>query len=204
MNKKIVALTFDDGPSNITSKVLDILEKERITASFFLIGNNISDSSEPIIKRQIGMGCEICNHSLTHSDMTTLSASEIVNEIEVTSSKIEKITGKKPCFFRPPFISVDDKMYQNIKLPFICGIDSKDWDSEVSSEERIHNILSSVRDGAIILMHDFTDNDKTVNALPKLIFELKNQGYEFVTISELFIIKNVDPMVSNFIWSFAE
>ena len=205
---KYIALTFDDGPSNVTSKVLDILEGYGIPGTFFLIGDNIGsparDEARALMTRQISLRCELCNHSLTHSHMPTLSAKSIADEISTTTARIKDVTGTTPAFFRPPFIDVNDDMYDTIDLPFICGVDSIDWDSNTSVQQRIDNIMAGARDGAIILMHDFTDNNKTVEALPTVIDNLREQGYRFVTVSELFRVKGVDPNVKGKIWSYVE
>lgn len=192
--KKLVALTFDDGPSNVTEAVLDILQENNIPGTFFLIGEHITEESRPIMERQIAMGCELNNHSLTHSHMTELSANEIAEEIRITTEKIISVTGKAPQFFRPPFIDVNDVMYEVIDLPFICGADSLDWDSNVTADERVRNVLDAAEDGVIVLMHDFTDNYNTVEALPRIIDGLRSMGFEFVTLSKLFEIKGVDPV----------
>ncbi len=202
MNKKLVALTFDDGHSNITSKVLDILEANQAKGTFFLIGNNISDASAELIERQLKLGCEIGNHSLTHSNMTELSAERIKAEIEETSSRIEKLTGSKPKFFRPPYLAQNDVMFDSIDMPFIHGADSKDWDGSVSVEERISNVMNLVKDGAIILMHDFTDNVRTLEALPIIISKLRAENYEFVTVSEIFKRKGVNPGTAHKCWTY--
>lgn len=192
--KKLAALTFDDGPAEgITDKVLDVLEKNEIVASFFLIGNNITDKTEHLVKRAHDMGCSIENHSRTHSAMPDLSEQEILDEISYTSDVIEKITGDKPQFFRPPYIALDKKMYDLIDLTFICGCGCEDWLDEVSAEERAKRILEQARPGFIILMHDMQGNVQTVEAIKTIIPELKRQGYEFVTIRDLFKKSGVKP-----------
>lgn len=201
MADKLVALTFDDGPSNVTEQILDILDANGVKGTFFLIGNNITDDSKHIVERQTKSGHELCNHSLTHSHMNTLPADVIKEEIAITSAKIKAITGKDPAFFRPPFIDVNDTMYDVIDLPFICGIDSLDWDGETSVEDRVNNVVNQVEDGAIVLMHDFTDNTKTVQALPIIIKKLREKGYVFLTLDELFERKCVKPQKSHTIWS---
>ncbi|MCQ2528836.1 MAG: polysaccharide deacetylase family protein [Saccharofermentans sp.] len=201
MGNKIVALTFDDGPSNVTEQILDILDANGIKGTFFLIGNNITSASESIVVRQVKGGHELCNHSLTHSHMNTLEADVIKDEIAATTARIKAISGKEPAFFRPPFIDVNDTMFEVIDLPFICGIDSVDWDGNTSVEKRVYNVMSQVEDGAIVLMHDFTDNVKTVKALPQIISKLRGEGYEFVTVSQLFEKKGVAVKKSNKIWS---
>ena len=141
----MVALTFDDGSAlGITDKVLDVLDENGVTARFFLIGNNINDTTAPLVKRAHDMGCSIENHSRTHSAMTTLTEQEILDEISYTSDVIERITGDKPQFFRPPYIDYNKKMY------------------------------------------DIQGNVQTVEAIKGIISVLKKQGYEFVTIRNLF------------------
>ena len=92
-------------------------------------------------------------------------------------------------------------MYQNIDLPFIQGIISEDYDSNVSASQRASNVLNNVTDGSIILLHDFQDNYKTVQALPTIIQSLKNQGYTFVTVSQLFEYKGINPNQEYKIWT---
>ena len=110
--KKLVALTFDDGPSvGTTDKVLDVLKENDIVASFFLIGQKITEESAYLVKRAYDMGCTMENHSKTHPGMTGLSDEEILEEISYTTNKIEEITGEKPAFFRPPYIDCDQRLF---------------------------------------------------------------------------------------------
>ncbi len=191
---KYIALTFDDGPNTTTTnEVLDMLEKHEIVASFFLIGDNINDDSAKSVKRAYDMGCEINNHSRTHSDMTTLTAEEIQAEYEYVDDKVFEITGEHTKFFRPPYISVHQIMFDNIDVPFIAGIGANDWDDRITAEKRAKTILKQAKDGDIILLHDAEGNSMTVEALDTIIPELKAQGYKFVTVSELFKAKGIDP-----------
>ncbi|MCM1523147.1 MAG: polysaccharide deacetylase family protein [Ruminococcus sp.] len=193
--KFYAALTFDDGPNTVTTpKILDILEKNNITASFFLVGNNITPESGRAVKRAYDMGCQICNHSKTHSVMPDLTAEEIRKEVRFVSQKVKEITGGDTAFFRPPYIAADDKMYDNIDMPFICGLGCDDWDDGVSVGERVERTLGQLTDGAIILLHDSEGNDKTVEAVKILVPEMKKRGYGFVTVSRLFEIKGVTPV----------
>jgi len=198
---KIVALTFDDGPTSTTSEVLDILEREDVVATFFLIGEQVNSDTMAIMQRQVNMGCELANHSYNHIDMSGLSANDIKNQIEWTSSAIENTVGVRPKFFRPPYLATSNSMYQNIDLPFIQGINSEDYDSNVSANQRINNVLNNVTDGSIILMHDFQGNSQTVQALPTIIQSLKSQGYTFVTVSQLFEYKGINPNQEYKIWT---
>ncbi len=190
---KYIALTFDDGPNTTTTvQVLDMLEKHDVTASFFLIGNNINDASAEVVKRAYDMGCEINNHSKSHPNMSAMTAEEIIEEFNYTDDKIFEITGERSKFFRPPYISVSDRMFDNIDVPFISGIGCNDWEDRVTVEMRSRSILKQVNDGCIILLHDAEGNYKTVEALDTLIPELKAQGYQFLTVSELFNIKGIE------------
>ena len=193
-DQKLVALSFDDGPTiGITDQVLDVLQENGVVASFFLIGQQITDETRYLVKRAHDMGCSIENHSKTHQSMPKLSRQEIVEEIQYTSGLIEEITGEKPAFFRPPFIDYDQKMYDLIDLGFICGYGCEDWLPSVTAQERIDRVLHDANPGFIILLHDMTDNTNTVEAIKTIIPELKKQGYEFVTVRDLFQKSGIKP-----------
>lgn len=184
---KYLALSFDDGPNLTTeSKMLDVLAKHKVPATFFVIGNNITEETAENMKRAVKQGCEIGNHSLTHSMMSLMDEQQVKDEIAATSSLIEKIIGKRPEFFRPPYINVKPEMYDWIDLTFICGKGCQDWEAEVGKEARRQGILDSAEPGAIYLLHDFEGNEATVEALDEAIPVLKEQGYTFVTLSQLF------------------
>lgn len=190
---KYIALTFDDGPNTTTTvQVLDMLEKHDVTASFFLVGNNINSSTEEVVKRAYDMGCEINNHSKSHPNMTEMTVDEIIAEFTYTDDKIFEITGERSKFFRPPYIAVNDDMLNNIDVPFISGIGCNDWEDRITAEMRWRSIMKQVKDGHIILLHDAEGNSATVEALDTLIPMLKEQGYQFVTVSELFNVKGIE------------
>ncbi|MBP3760944.1 MAG: polysaccharide deacetylase family protein [Ruminococcus sp.] len=184
---KLIALTFDDGPNTTTTNdVLDILEEYDAKASFFLIGDNINAESAVSVKRAFDMGMEIDNHSKTHSNMSKMSAEELNEEISYVDEKVKEITGEPTKFFRPPFIDVSQGMYDAIDLPFICGIDCQDYMANVTAQERADYILNGAKDGVIVLLHDAAGNQQTVDALKIVMPKLVEQGYEFVTLTELF------------------
>ncbi len=185
-NKKFVALTFDDGPCETTLQVLEILKKHNVTASFFVVGNNFRDDNGKITKQCHEYGCEICNHSKTHSGMPEFSAEEIQEEISYTDEKVKEQCGYITKFFRPPYIAYNDVMFDTVKKPFICGVGANDWDDSVSADERVERILTQTTDGTIILLHDAQGNIKTVQAIDKIIPALIADGYDFVNISQLF------------------
>jgi len=192
--KKLVALSYDDGPNTETTvRMLDVLKKHGVKASFFVIGNNIKGDSIKVMQRAHDEGHDIENHSLTHTAMNTLSVDSMMAEIAATSALIEKYVGERPQFFRPPYIAVNAAMFENIELPFICGDGCNDWEANVTADERYEKMMSFARDGLIFLLHDFVGNENTVEAVDRLIPELKKQGYEFVTVRELFKQKNITP-----------
>ncbi len=194
MEKKYIALTFDDGPNTTTtSEVLDILEKYHVKGSFFLVGDEINEESIKQAKRAFDMGCEINNHSKTHPAMPEMSKDEILAEVEFTNQKIIGITGKAPLFFRPPYIAVNDLMLDIIPLTFIAGYGCSDWLPEVSAEERYKKVMEQADNGAIILLHDAKGNDNTVAALEMIIPDLISQGYDLVTVSDLFRLCGCEP-----------
>lgn len=192
---KVVALTFDDGPNTTTTnEVLDVLEKHQVVASFFLIGNNITDESAKAVKRAYDLGCEIDNHSKSHSYMNEMAPEDIKAEIKFVDDKVYEITGEYTKFFRPPYIAIGDVMWENISLPFISGLGCDDWNDKIPVEKRVATITKGVKDGTIILMHDAQGNSKTVEAIDQIIPALKEQGYRFTTVSGLFEAKGITPV----------
>ena len=191
---KYVALSFDDGPNDITTpKVLDILEEHNVPASFFVIGQFINETTAKQMTRAIALGSEIQNHSLTHTMMTQLSQEQIAEEVKKTDELIEKYTGTKPWLFRPPFIDHNEVMHQTIGHTFICGVGCEDWIPERTAQERYDILINTLKDGDIVLLHDLQGNDNTVEALKMLIPEMKKQGYTFVTVTELYKLKGITP-----------
>lgn len=189
-----IALTFDDGPNTVTTpRVLDILEKEGIPASFFLIARNITPESSEMVRRAMAMGCDIENHSVTHGFMNQMTREEIREEVRVCSEQIEAITGEKPRFFRPPFIAVNDALFEEVDLTFICGQGCEDWVPTVTAKERAERVLANAEDGQIVLLHDMTGNENTVEALREIIPALKQRGFRFLTVPRLFAECGVTP-----------
>ena len=184
---KYLALSFDDGPNLTTeTKMLDVLAKHNVPATFFVIGKNITDESAENMKRAVRQGCEIGNHSFSHPRMSQMDESQVKEEVETTSGLIEKIIGERPKLFRPPYIDVKPEMYDWIDLTFICGKGCEDWVATVGKDARREGIIANAEPGAIYLLHDFESNEATVEALDEAIPVLKEQGYTFVTVSELF------------------
>lgn len=184
---KKVALTFDDGPNPIvTPKVLDILKENDIKATFFILGNQVHANSD-LLSRILEEGHAIGNHSWSHPNFDNLSIEEAVKEIENTQSALENTIGYRPSLFRPPYGALDnDKLNQINQLNMAVvnwTVDTLDW-SGISSEEIMKLVREQIHPGGIVLMHDSKRNN-TIDALEKLIPELKAEGYSFVTVPEL-------------------
>ena len=139
--------------------------------------------------------------------MAEMTRAEIVKSIADTSAVIRKYSGWEPVFFRPPNLSVSDTLYACVDLPFASGIVGMDWPScNTTAEDRAHNVLKDMKDGAIILLHDNqSDPHPTPEALDIIVPELKKKGYEFVTLSELFMRKGINPNSrKGLMWDFVD
>ena len=182
-NKKVVALTFDDGPDgNTTPQALDILAKYKIKATFFVQGKNIA-GNEAILKRMQSEGHEVGNHSWNHPILTKLSLEDAKKQITDTEDAIKSVLGKSTKLMRPPYGAISDDIRNSLDLSFIMwNVDSLDWKSK-NEAAILTEIQHQTSDGAIILMHDI--HQPSVNSLPKVIEYLQGQGYSFVTVSEL-------------------
>ena len=182
-NKKVVALTFDDGPDgNTTPQALDILAKYKIKATFFVQGKNIA-GNEAILKRMQAEGHEVGNHSWNHPVLTQLSLEDAKKQITDTEDAIKNVLGKSSKLMRPPYGAISDDIRNSLDLSFILwDVDSLDWKSK-NEASIFTEIQHQTSDGAIILLHDI--HQPSVNSLPKVIEYLQEQGYSFMTVSEL-------------------
>lgn len=188
-NYKLIALTFDDGPSHNTSKLLDILNKYQVKATFFLVGTNIK-REESVVKKMASYGMEIGNHTYNHRILSRLSTENIKLEVEKTNDLIYDITGKYPTIFRPSYGQSSKKIRKSSSMPIVIwNIDTLDWKYH-SSNRIVNSVLSKVKEGDIILMHDLYTS--SINAVDKLIPELLERGYMPVTVSELFYYHNIE------------
>ena len=187
-NKKVIALTFDDGPSYYTDQILKLLEKEEVTATFFLIGNKINRYQETV-QTMLKNGNEIGNHSFSHKWLTKLDDDDLQEEITLTQDTIRNLTGFTPRVFRPTYGAVNDDLKHQVNLtPIMWTVDSSDW--KIKNANTIANrVLKSCQDTSIILMHD--THKRSYEALKIIIPSLKEQGYQFVTASELETVKKI-------------
>ncbi len=186
--KPVVALTFDDGPSQYTEKIIRVLEEHEVNATFFILGNKVV-AYQDILKRSVQNGNELGNHSYNHKWLSQLSTGELVDQIDKTQKIIQERIGYTPRYLRPTYGSVTNRVRNNTNLEIaLWTVDTRDW--------KIHNIdriveraTKNIEDGDIILMHDIYE--RSMEALKEIIPELKKRGFQFVTISELEEVKKL-------------
>ncbi|WP_370222538.1 polysaccharide deacetylase family protein [Cytobacillus sp.] len=177
-SKKTVVLTFDDGPARVLPEILDILKKENVPAVFFW-QSRLLYPQRPW-RRVIDEGHQIGTHSSKHSNFVKLTPHEQVQDLRSSKAKIESIIGQDVKLFRPPFGQYNEHTIAAAKQlglsTIMWRISSMDWELKEQPEQIIANVIENLEDGAIILLHELA---QTVEALPDLIAEIRNKGYEF-------------------------
>ena len=193
-------LTFDDGPSEeFTPQILDILEKEKVPATFFVVGIN-AEANIPIFQRIYKDGFEIGNHTFTHHNIAKMSLARAGIEMKATRLLIETITGRSTILFRAPYnADSQPQTYEELEpiarsrsenyLTVAESIDPMDWQPGVKSDSIVSRIIKQVaeRNASIILLHDAGGKTRqaTVDALPVIIKYFKERGYKFTTVADL-------------------
>ncbi len=188
--KKLVALTFDDGPgAEITDQLLAILREKEVVATFFMLGKMAQRYPE-VVKRVKAEGHEIGSHTMNHANLNRLRADSVAIEVEQAKDVFQSVLGETPRLTRPPYGIVNSAVREKAGAPLILWrVDPEDWryqDAEVVKGRTV----SYAFDGAIILLHDVYATSVTAAGL--IIDELRAQGYEFVTVSELARFKGVE------------
>lgn len=190
---KYIALTFDDGPHlKVTPRILDILKDHEIKATFYMLGNQV-DYYPGIAKDVYDQGHELASHTMSHKDLTLLGAGQIREEIQRTTDSIKKATGAYPKSIRPPYGAYNDavkNLASEFDLPMVMwSVDSLDWKNR-ETQAINQEVMSTVHSGAILLLHDI--HATTADALPVLLKNLENEGYEFLTVSQLLEYADLD------------
>ncbi len=184
--RKFVALTFDDGPSgHYTAELLDGLEERGVKATFFLCGYRV-DQFPTLTRRIAEAGHEIGTHSDAHKFFSEMSQKELCKDLSSSVDKLREATGQEPTLLRPPGGIYDRKILSRTTcadLPIILwSVDPDDWCCN-SSSTITKRVLNKVKDGDIILLHDMSDS--SVKAALEIIDRLQEQGYTFLTVSDL-------------------
>ena len=190
-SKKLVALTFDDGPEDYyTPIILDILKEKGVPATFFVMGEKVNKFPE-MMKRIVNEGHSFGNHTWFHPDLRKGWSADVRKEIQSTQQVLEKVIGKKSDLFRPPYgemTKADQAVLSQIGLRGIgWSVDTLDW-SGMSAEGILEIVQRQITPGGIVLQHNFQAGrllDGSVEALPQIIEDLQAQGYTFVTIQTL-------------------
>jgi peptidoglycan-N-acetylglucosamine deacetylase len=199
----LIALTFDDGPDEKwTPAILDILKNEQVPATFFIIGKN-GQTYPDLVRRIVDEGHEIGNHTFTHPNLGEMPARVTELELNATQRLIESLTGRSTVLFRPPYFgdaeadkpSEVEPAIRAEKLGYLMvglRIDPDDWELPITADEIVERTVARAMDknpetrGEVVLLHDSGgDRSATVEALPRLIHELRARGFRFVPVSEL-------------------
>jgi len=190
-----VSLTFDDVPDEFTGKVLDVLKAYNVKATFFVMGYR-AEKHPDIVRRMVREGHLVGNHTYNHPLLTKLSMVRFKREILRTDAILHRIIGYHPKFIRPPYGEINE---QQVRWAGSQGyiivnwdVDSQDWRG-LSAQRVMSNILKTTRPGSIILQHAGGNVggvlNGTLEALPRIIERLKNQRYQFVTLTDMFHVR---------------
>lgn len=200
-NEKIIALTFDDGPhKKYTPEILDVLNKYNATSTFFIVGEN-AEKNPSVIQRMYEEGHELAIHTYTHPLRTSIP--NLLKEIKKTHETIYGISGYSPTLFRPVEGQYTDGMIDAVAkegykvVMWSWHQDTMDWKSP-GINKIVNTVLKGAKEGNIVLFHDGGgDRGQTVKALEKILPELENQGYKFVTVSELLEVQKATNKMEN-------
>ena len=188
-NKKLIAFTFDDGPSYIgTNKLLDNLDKYNARVTFFVLGSRVNNYKDTLTKAY-KMGNTIGSHTYSHSNLLKLDNYSVMDEIKKSNEAIKNITGSETIYLRPPYgnINSDIKNISNM-YTILWDLDTEDW--KYKDKDRIADyIVSNAHDGAIVLLHDLYET--SVDGALLAMERLEKEGYAFVTIDEMIKIKDI-------------
>ncbi|MDR1043145.1 MAG: polysaccharide deacetylase family protein [Clostridiales Family XIII bacterium] len=190
-SKPMIALTFDDGPSQYTGHIVELLAKYDCRATFCVLGNRVKPQADRV-RAVAAQGSEVMGHSWDHKNLTALSKKKIRRELKRTNYAIKSVTGVRPTMYRPPYGAYDKevlKVSKKLNLALLTwSLDTKDWKSLDPKRVYIRIKKYAERD-QILLMHDI--HESTAEAMDKVIPWLVNQGYELVTVSELMYYKDI-------------
>lgn len=186
-SRKVVALTFDDGPhGKLTPQLLDLLKQENIHATFFVLGSLVAANPQ-IVQRMAAEGHEVANHTWNHPRLPALSPEKFDEQIRKTTEIIEQNTGKKVTLMRPTYGLYNDRVKNALINDYgldiiLWSVDPNDW-KKPGADVVARRLVTGAHPGAILLSHDI--HPGTIAAMPQTIAQLKAKGYEFATVSEL-------------------
>ncbi|MFP5107594.1 polysaccharide deacetylase family protein [Neobacillus sp. C211] len=190
-NQKVVALTFDDGPTKNVEKILPLLKQYNVKATFFLIGNEIEKNPEKA-KKIVSAGHQIGNHTYSHQRMVFKSPSYIKKEIEKTDELIRESGYKGKIDFRPPngkkLVGLPYYLYKNNRDTITWSLEPDTY--YTSATDKVSYVKKNVKPGSIILIHPMYDGTgEELNTIKGILQSLSNEGYKFITVNELLKLK---------------
>lgn len=185
MSKQQIALTFDDGPSDATGRVLDALERATAKATFFIRGNMIS-GHERELERMAANGFQIGNHTWDHDKLNEASADELRRSVSRTNDAIYSACGVTPTVVRPPGGVCDDESLAVLGSMGLAAIfwnvDPRDWETQ-DAQSTVDHVLDRAKDGRVVIMHDIYE--PTADAVEAIVPALVSRGFDLVTVDEL-------------------
>jgi peptidoglycan/xylan/chitin deacetylase (PgdA/CDA1 family) len=193
-----VALTFDDGPTRLTPQLVRVLRANGAQATFFEVGEKAA--ARPDLERLEAAVGEVGDHSWSHPSLPTLPNAKVVGQLESQQDAVERITGKRPNLFRPPFAAHDarvDSIAADLGLlDVLWNVDSGDASgvSTPPSSRIVQNLRQRVRAGAIVLLHEDETVPRALDALTQFLPQLRRLGLHAVTVSELLRLDPPDPL----------
>lgn len=186
--KKLVALTFDDGPGPLTKQLLSTLNRLDAPSTFFVQGGLIASHPE-VVKAAVRHGHEIGIHTWNHPDLTGVYGDELRHQIYDTRDEIRRYAGVDPGLIRPPYGAIDDRVIRDLApgrfVQVLWDVDTNDWRG-LTPRQIVDHVLANATAGSIVLMHDGgTARRPTLDAVEPIIKGLRARGLEPVTVSEL-------------------
>ena len=187
--KKLIAFSFDDGPSRKnTEKILKALDKNNARATFFMLGQNAKYYPD-LVKKDEESGNEVAGHSWNHPLLTKLGKKGVKKQMSQMNEAIASVTGSDVGLLRPPYGSINRTVKNTVKDPLILwSIDTLDWKT-LNADKTADAILKQAKDGDIILMHDI--HAPTAEAVKKVLPKLEKKGFQVCTVSELLEARNI-------------
>lgn len=182
INTKLVAITFDDGPSDYTEELIEYLNFEKCKATFFILGNKVKLYSD-VLNKSIRYGNEIGNHSYNHKLLTKLTDDELKEQIFKTQNVIKDTLNYKPKLLRPTYGAINNNIKNISGLDIVLwNVDTMDWKYK-NSNTIVNRAVKSLKDKDIILLHD--THKRTIEAIKKIVPIIKERGFKCATVSEL-------------------
>ena len=188
---KLVAITFDDGPNKTwTPKVVEALDRRGVKGTFFMVGGWVA-TKEELVQQMAQSGHQIANHTWEHLNLKDLSGEDVKYQVEESRERLAEVTGQSQFLVRTPFGVRTEEVRAQLNAPLILWSQDPAKGKQVSGEKMARSVISSIRDGDIILLHDSTEAN--LDAACRIIDALQPKGYDFVTVDELFRLRGVTP-----------